>query len=125
MSQSTKTALWLQPHEPSLSDTTRGHRSSKWIGDVAEIATSPVSAATQTKVEKDYSARRKAASASIAILCSVARNFLLLPKKSPSAVSLATAPTAPANLSVSGRMIETWGRLGLMNSHGTGKIRLG
>jgi hypothetical protein len=40
-------------------------------------------------------------------------------------VKLAIVATAPANLSRSGRMMETWGSLGLMNSQGTGKIRLG
>src|SRR5580704_8925859 len=72
---------------------------------------------------KVQSARRTAESASTAIACSVLRNFLLWPLKSPSAVKLAMVATAPANLSVRGRMIATWGRLGLMNSHGTGKIR--
>jgi hypothetical protein len=41
------------------------------------------------------------------------------------AVKLAMVATAPPNRSLSGRMMATWGRLGLMNSQGTGKIRLG
>src|SRR5579872_560274 len=65
-----------------------------------------------------------AESASTAIVCSRLRNFGLWPMKSPSAMKLLIVATAPPNLSVSGRMIETRGRLGL-NSTGTGKIRLG
>src|SRR5271155_1573218 len=53
------------------------------------------------------------------------RNFLLWPKKSPSVVKLAIVATAPPNLSVSGRITAHLGRLELMNSQGTGKIRLG
>ena len=66
-----------------------------------------------------------AASASAAIDCSVLRKSLLWPVKRPSAIKLAIVAMAPANLSVRGRMIATWGRLGLRNSHGTGKMRLG
>ena len=73
----------------------------------------------------NYRASRLAASASSARVCSVSRNFLLWPKKSPSAVKLAIVATAPPNLLDRGRMTETGGRLGLMNSQGTGKIRLG
>src|SRR5882724_11035457 len=70
-------------------------------------------------------AKRAAASASAAMVFRILRNSGFWPSKRPSAVKLAIVARAPANLSRSGRMIATWGSLGLMNSQGTGKIRLG
>src|ERR1700683_1293415 len=78
----------------------------------------------QTADSSGYCAKRLAESASSARACRMLRNCLVWPMKSPSAVKLLIVATAPPNLSVSGRMIETLGRPGL-NSQGTGKIRLG
>jgi hypothetical protein len=53
------------------------------------------------------------------------QELCLCPTNSPSAVNDAMAATAPANRSRLGRITEQSGKFGLMNSHGTGKIRLG
>src|ERR1700722_7818054 len=75
-------------------------------------------------VQERIGYKRTAASASAAIARTVLKNCGLWPMKSPSAVKLLIVATAPPNLSVSGRMIETGGSFGL-NSVGTGKMRLG
>lgn len=53
------------------------------------------------------------------------RNSFDWPLKSPLAIKPWIAATAPANLSDKGRIAEQRGRSGLMNSAGTGKMRLG
>jgi hypothetical protein len=78
----------------------------------------------QASAQRRIAYERTAESAATAISCTVFRNCSLWPMNSPSAVKLLIVATAPANLSVSGRMIETGGRWRL-NSVGTGKIRLG
>src|ERR1700689_191671 len=78
----------------------------------------------QKQNSRDSGYEGPAAAAATAIALSTVKNCWLWPMKSPLAVKALTAATAPANLSVSGRIIETWGRFPL-NSKGTGKIRLG
>src|SRR5580700_6437332 len=68
---------------------------------------------------------RLAASASSASLFTTLKNSFDCPTNSPSAVNDAMVATAPPNLSSSGRITAQWGNFALMNSHGTGKIRLG
>src|ERR1700690_2174330 len=68
---------------------------------------------------------RLAASASSASWFTTLKNSFDCPTNSPSAVNEAMVATAPPNLSSSGRITETCGKSGLMNSQGTGKIRLG
>src|SRR5277367_1645933 len=68
---------------------------------------------------------RVAASASSASWFTTWKNFGVCPTNSPSLVNEAMVATAPPNLSLLGRVTEQWGKSALMNSHGTGKIRLG
>ncbi len=68
---------------------------------------------------------RRAASASSANCCTTWKNFGVCPKNNPSAVNDAIVATAPPNLSSLGRITAQCGKSGLMNSQGTGKIRLG
>src|ERR1700693_6193704 len=68
---------------------------------------------------------RVAASASSASCFTVWKNFGDCPTNSPSAVNDAMVATAPPNLSSLGRITAQWGKFALMNSQGTGKIRLG
>ena|ERR1700684_159371 len=55
----------------------------------------------------------------------MAKNSFGWPKNRFIFVRNVAAALAPPNLSVNGRMMAQWGRFGLRNSHGTGKIRLG
>ena len=68
---------------------------------------------------------RVAASASSASCLTVWKNFGDCPTNRPSAVNDAIVATAPPNLSSLGRITAQRGNFALMNSHGTGKIRLG
>jgi hypothetical protein len=68
---------------------------------------------------------RVAASASSASWFTVWRNFGVCPTNNPSAANDAIVATAPPNLSSLGRITAQCGKSGLMNSQGTGKIRLG
>ena len=67
---------------------------------------------------------RVAASASSASWFNAWKNAGVCPTNSPSFVSAAAAALAPENWSLLGRITAQWGKSGLMNSHGTGKIRL-
>src|SRR5271170_4387920 len=68
---------------------------------------------------------RVAASASSASWFTTWKNLGVCPTNSPSAVNDAMVATAPPNLSLLGRITAQSGKFALMNSHGTGKIRLG
>src|SRR5215831_19029669 len=70
-----------------------------------------------------YPIPRLAASASAARSLSSSKNCGDWPLKSPMAVKKLTTPMAIPLVSV-GRMIEHGGRLGLMNGHGSGMIKL-
>ena len=69
--------------------------------------------------------KRKAASASSAKIDTVRKNFDDCPWNRLSLVRAVTAACAPANRSLVGRITAQCGKFGLMNSQGTGKIRLG
>jgi hypothetical protein len=71
----------------------------------------------------DYK-RRRAESASFARSRTVFKNSFDCPMKRPSPAKNSMVALAPPNLSVSGRMAAHRGSLGLMNSAGTGKMRL-
>src|ERR1700739_4330662 len=94
------------------------------VGVAAHVSGATPPPDNQASAQERIAYKRTAASAATAIACTVFRNCWLWPMKSPSAVKLLIVATAPPNLSVRGRMIETGGRWGL-NSVGTGKIRLG
>src|SRR5580704_11846136 len=68
---------------------------------------------------------RVAASASSASWFTTWKNRGVCPTNSPSAVNDAMVATAPPNWSLLGRITAQSGKFALMNSHGTGKMRLG
>src|SRR5580693_8092594 len=82
------------------------------------------SARRETQIATSRDQLRVAASASCAKLSTSSENSGDWPINSPSLMKPLIAPTASICPGEVGRITAQWGKLGLMNSHGTGKMRL-
>src|SRR5947209_13034355 len=87
-------------------------------------AESRSSAAFEVPEWDQSSISRCAASAARASEFTRFKNSWVCPLKSPSSMKLLIAPSASSCPGPVGRIIAQGGRLGLMNSHGSGMIRL-